>query len=221
MQAIKTDTAALDYADPSRVKRPGNPNRLLYVAYGCALLPMSVGTGAFVGWLATNSDFFAATGFFTILGGCLLFLVGCALVIGHAWRLWQMRDTTTRRQVLLASLGGLLLISNFPLCGLYLSLVDRTTVQVMNASSQPVTGVLLKTGTGESWPFGTIPPGAQVTRRLLPLSGKGGWTVTATQNGKLLSQLSDVGDDDFPVIGGGTAKVTINPDGTVDVIVRH
>jgi hypothetical protein len=57
----------LAYADPLRVAKPANPERLLYVALACGVLPMPAGTAAIVGWFATRSGAFAVFGFLTIL----------------------------------------------------------------------------------------------------------------------------------------------------------
>jgi hypothetical protein len=152
-------TKVLKYAAPrARVFWPPP-----YVAaVTCGALPLLVGTGVFIAWLVRRSDSLMITGLFVIVGGCIVFLVGCGFLLAYVHyhrRRGRRLEPAVRRKALTA---GLLLISNFPAAFGYAALADhlwRThTVRVVNGSASRIDRFVLR-APGIHVNLGPIEPG--------------------------------------------------------------
>ena len=116
----------LSYATSLAVSLAESPSAAHYrAAVLCGTLPLFAGTTAFLGFVATRWELFAVVGILVVPVGVFLFVVGGCDLSAYAWeerqRLGGLRGDV-RRRVLLA---GLLLLVNFPIAVLYVSIANR------------------------------------------------------------------------------------------------
>jgi len=150
---------------------PRTASPSLRIATACALLPMGLGSLAFLGWLlttgglSTGGEAFVRLGIGTLIGGLALFPTGL-VVLGLAAR------RGPPRKALLGRL--LLLLVNVPLAfgylqGLGVAAIQR--VEIVNRSSVPVEQLtLFACGRRARRDVGGLAPGARHVWRFSPPS---------------------------------------------------
>jgi hypothetical protein len=197
------------------------PEHALLAARLCALLPLGGGAAIFLLWLFLRDDVWQMAGFFTLLAGCGLFLLGAGSLLAYV-SLMAWAERVDRRRVIWQTIGtAALLLVNFPVAAGILTAVEaiesRYTVTVTNESDIPLQAARLQGG-GIDIDLGDIAPGASVRR---------GFWIEADGELRLVSRL---GSREFSesvdgyVTGGIGADmaVTVRPDGTVAVTdLRH
>jgi hypothetical protein len=210
--ALPPGERSLDYADPSRVERTGNPDRLLHVALICALLPTCSGTIAIVSWLATRAPVFQLIGFFTILGGCLLFVVGIITWAAYLYRAWSIRLPINGKRLALAALAVIVLLGNFPLCALYTKWGSLSRLKVQNNSGATVANIVLTKQSGNRTQLGSLAPGTS-SSHWFDVGGSDWLTATASVGAATASDTVDSAGD----MPGKDYTITFNADGTVTI----
>lgn len=140
-------------------------------AFICGIVPLTVGTSAFILWLVLPNWFMMAVmallGGPTLICGIIMFLVG-GFELFCAWR-QALKDPSIPRSRLrrrILTCAGLLLV-NFPVAGAIFQFVSmselRFTIEVRNDFSQPIENVLVFGG-GIEASYGTLHPGESALR---------------------------------------------------------
>jgi hypothetical protein len=187
----------------------------LKIARLCALFPLFTGVFIFGLWLLTYWDWLMLAGWFTVLGGLLLFLAGSIALLLYVR---QSKKTQTPYARNTWKTGGLLL-ANFPVALAIMGYVGYLMfgywITVANHSPQPVevtlTDPLFVPGP-ETLPFGTVAAGASETKRF---QFKGEGSV------KYIVRFADGHEQSDVLIGyvtggsGGKATLTVEQDGTI------
>jgi hypothetical protein len=101
-----------DYAMPET--RGTISTRLYRVSVICGAIPLIVGGTVFLLFWLTRSSLFATLGFFTVLGGVLLFGVGAISLAVFSFQVWRAGRDSFRRWRGWIGLALVLLCSNFP-----------------------------------------------------------------------------------------------------------
>jgi hypothetical protein len=164
----------------------------------CGALPLTFGTIVFSLWLVTRYGGFALLGLFTIVGGCILFLIGAAYLIADVAYGPPPAAPPEARGWKRAG-AALLLLSNFPAAAAIVA-----TVSYMESAMQVTVQNVGNTGIDRlvmTWPdgdidFGTIPPGGTSTRTV-HLQGAGKVTFEAMDaRGRKTGTIYDYIDSD-------------------------
>ncbi len=149
-----------DYSRPEA--RRGLDVRLYGTAVVCGALPMAAGVGiTFLFWL-TRSPVLPMLGMFVVLGGFLMFLIGCVALATFASRAWHHDRETHRAWRGRIGLAFLLLCANFPAaraCGMaveYFTSIYGVTVRNVGPTRIDSFRIWWADGLRE---LGPIPPG--------------------------------------------------------------
>jgi hypothetical protein len=180
---------ALDYGVPAKSNAP----TVLYrVALLCALLPLSVGTLIFLTYLATESNALTAAGFFTLIGGVILFIVGAGCLLGYGILEFRSRAMPRRQLAKRVAIAAVLLGIGFPVAWVYaaigLEIESWYRITVVNASATPIDSFVL-TAPGVTLKMGSIAPNGIVKHRFRAntVNAEGPMTFTATQASQTFS----------------------------------
>ena len=173
--------ASLDYRTAA-ARKPFRFDFGYPIALICALLPMLIGTGAFVGWYLAGDEAFMFLGLFTIFGGVILFLCGLICLILYSVGETAHQTMTRRRFAGRITLSAFLLLFNFPLAAFYMGFVDSIAivVEVRNQGSKPMRAAQLVAPHEVIVPIGDVAPGQAVRGR-----------IGATGDGELALQWTD------------------------------
>lgn len=90
-------------------------NILINVAFLCGLLPLLVGTLAFLGWLFTGYSVFRLLGFYTLIIGFWAIIVGFLIISTYPF--FSIQSSRIKKIALI------LLLSNFPVAFIYIVIV--------------------------------------------------------------------------------------------------
>ena len=113
-----------------------------------------------------------------------------------------------------ALLATAMLLVNFPLCGLCISLSMLNRVEVVNATTGSVSSFVVAEPSGQTWEMGPVASGGR-RRRFIRVSGEGPVTYTANVNGVATAGLVD--GYVTSGMGGKDWSVTLNADGSASV----
>lgn len=207
MTTAKAETP-LQYARPT-VRRGGNPNLALYIAFACGLTPAVLGTAIILAWLSTRYGGFELLGLANIVFGLACTLVGAgALWIHYSGAIEERRPL--RSWLLPLVIAGAILVGNFPLCGYYLWVADLYTVKVVNATGAPVSSFVVTDPRGQSWELGPIRAGGRGSR-MIDAEGEGAIVFSANFKGGVMT-----GTVEGYITNGSNDKrtVTLNADGS-------
>ena len=183
------------------------------VALFCGLLPLITGISIFVLWLITGWLWLEVAGFFTILGGTALVIIGMG-ALGYFCREANRESRMSCRRLWFSRWAAPRLFSNFPVAAEIIATVNAIekmyTVVIHNTSR----GRLSKfVGGGCDKSLGTISAGADARCSLsLQCDGKLEFRAisgTATHSEIIQAHVAHG--------TGGQAVVTVAPDGTISV----
>lgn len=191
-------------------------NRAYRIALICGALPLLLGVGIFLLWLATRRDALAIAGIYLIYLGLALFVVGLAALAVYGRKASRSREIS--RGKLLGNLATalVLLLANFPVAwgiiGGVVAIESRYLVVVHNESSRPLSQVRVSGG-GASVAIFSIPPNDS-TERSLWFQSDGELKFEAALEGRKLTQTIE----GYVTHGGsGRADVFVGEDGEVTV----
>ncbi len=190
-------------------------NRLLTIPRLCGAIPLVTGSAVFCLWLVTGWDWLCLAGYFTILGGFVLFAAGAGALVRYHF-LSARTPGCSPRSVLRRTLGAwILLLGNFPAAAAFVMgfvvLVTRCVVIVHNGSDAPLTEARL-VGGGCNVVLGDVPAHGE-TRRTFWIQSEGTLELRGTLRRAKVSH--EVG---YVTAGlGERFEVTIAPEGGVSV----
>jgi hypothetical protein len=195
-------------------------NRAYRAALACGAVPLVVGIGVFLIWLATRSYWLILPGMGTVYLGCAAF-VGGVVMLRRFYRLASQTQAFPRRRLRLSVLAcAALLMLNFPVAaGIMVAVTAIQTcyvVVVHNASRQPLENVVTSGGGCEEL-LGHIPPGGTVRK----------WLWIQRDGSLEFRAVSGTSTHEAPIDGyvtnglGGNVTVTVDSDGSIIVDHRH
>jgi len=183
----------------------------------CWALPLIAGVAIFVLWLLTRWEGWVLAGVVNLYVGLAGVIIGGVALVVFCWlgqpTLEPLAGRTRRRAIV----GGLLLVSNFPVAAAIIAAVvaieSLYTVVVHNASPAPLDQVRVSGG-GVEVSFGSLAPGA-TARRSFWVQHEGSLTFEAISGA---SRYTALVDEYVTNSMGGHSTVTIEPDGRVTVV---
>lgn len=179
------------------------------IALLCGALPLCCGLIIFIAWTQTRQWQLETAGFYTIIAGCFLFLIGAAALL----RFCRISPAPQRRGPR-ATFAALILLVNFPVAAAvaYTAywLDTRYMVTISNESGQPLSGAQVEGG-GILERYGEIPAGKAV-RRYIPVKTDG-QLIFSSGGGLYLTVVEEY------VTGGvgGRRTVHVKPAGQVEL----
>jgi hypothetical protein len=171
----------IDYANAAT--RTGRSSETaFYVALACGIIPAVLGTLIVGLWLATRWRYLIPFGFADVVLGLLCSLIGGIALVVYFWRAFASARRPVRAWLVRGFVAGALLLGNFPLCGLCITLASMNRLEVVNASGANVSSFVVADPNGTKWEMGPIASGGR-KRRLIRTQGEGAVTFTANING--------------------------------------
>ena len=203
----------LAYASPAPLPPP---SLVAYrLALFCGAAPLAVGTVALLGYLFTRHSGFAGLGFFTVPGGVLLFVLGCAALLYYISTVWRRGERLGQAGRRRSATAATILFLNFPTAALYwyvgIDAVSRHRFVITNASGTAVDSFVI-TADGKPVELGPIAAGAVVKFSFVP-TADGTVTYAARVGGTVQAGelVGYVNRGPF----GGEYDFTVGPDGNV------
>jgi hypothetical protein len=193
-------------------------NRAYRITIVCGALPLLLGAGIFLAWLALEREWLMVAGIHTIYLGFGLFVVGLGSLGCYWWR--ASRAPEVPRDRMWSNIAGalVLLLANFPaafgIVGAAVAVATRYRVVVHNRSAQPLNEIRLWGGGASAAIFSIAPQ--DTAERSLWFKGDGELKFEAKVGAKTLTTPVE---GNVTNGGGGRAEVVVHEDGKV--VVTH
>jgi hypothetical protein len=179
-------------------------NRWYRIALFSGLVPLGVGVGVFLLWLATRASWLGSAGLLTLAAGLVLFVLGIVcLAIYLAWRRREGATGSRARAALplLILLGNVVVAIGLLAAVAYVA--ETCTLIVENRSSCEIRDMHL-TQRDEVYPVGIVDPGGRIAQDFhFKYEGRVDYTLDldgVTHKGIAFGYVSTFGD---------TARVTV------------
>jgi hypothetical protein len=203
----------IDYANAA-IRRGRGTERAFDVAFACGIIPAVLGTLIIGLWLSTRWMGLVAFGIANFFLGLLCTLIGGIALVVYLWRAIASGRRPVRRWLVRGIVAGALLLGNFPLSGLCITLASLNRLDVVNATGANVSSFVVADPNGDKWEVGPIPAGGR-RRRWIRAQGEGAVTFTANINGTSTPGVVQAYYTNG--MGGRDWTVTLNPDGSHSV----
>ena len=155
------------------------------IALFCGLTPLVIAAIILAGWVFTGSEDFLFAGVFNILGGLVLFIIGCCCLIFYEYQSRQQHNKSAWKKLLKPFL---IMASNFPAAiGCFVLVVfiaSISTVTVTNNTQEFIPAIDMDINKIQQKPVIGILPGETKTKRIR-FNGEGSVNYSLELNGQI------------------------------------